>query len=146
MIRRLPAGAVLFCVLCAVAAATAVAVLHFKTSHLALEVKHMDCRVVPGSKRHPFARIRFFTRYSDPHAEVSIVGEGLSPARVLDADMPIQADTPVNIAWDGRTDAGSKAPPGRYALRVNLPDRDRNMLWIAQRIHVDEPCTRGSGN
>ena len=142
MIRRLPAGAVLFCVLCVATAATAVAVLHFKTSDLALEVQRLDCQVDPGSKAHPVAHIRFFTRYSDPHAEVSMVGEGLSPARILDGDMPVQANVPVRLTWDGRTDAGSKAPRGRYALRVNLPDRDRNMLWIAQRIHVGEACTR----
>ncbi len=142
MIRRLPAGVALFCVLCAAAAATAVGVLHFKTSDLALEVQRLDCRVAPGSKAHPVAHIRFFTRYSDAHAEVSIVGQGLSPARILDADLPIQANVPVALTWDGRTDAGSKAPRGRYALRVNLPERGRNMLWIAQRIHVGEPCTR----
>ena len=83
MTRRLPAGVALFCVLCVAAAATAVAVLHFKTSHLALEVQHLGCRVDPGSKHHPAASIRFFTRYSDAHAEVSIVGPDLSPARVL---------------------------------------------------------------
>jgi len=145
LIRRLPVGVVLFCVLCGVAAATAVAVLHFKTANLALEVPHLGCRVDPGSTAHPAANIRFVTRYSDAHAEVSIVGAGPSPTRVLAADLPVQANVPVRLSWNGRTDTGAKAPQGRYALRVNLPDRGRNMLWIAQRIHVDEPCTRPGG-
>jgi hypothetical protein len=135
-------GAALFCVLCAATAATAIAVLHYKTDRLALEVQRLDCRVTPGSKAHPVARIRFYSRYGDPHAQVSIVGEGLSPARVLDSDLPIQANVPVRLSWDGLTDAGTKAPRGRYALRVKLPDRGRDMLWISQRIHVGEPCTR----
>ncbi len=142
MTRRLPAGAILFCVLCATAAATALAVLHFKTDRLALEVKHLGCRVDPGSKAHPQAQIAFFTRYSDPHAEVSIQGPGPFPVRHLAPDLPIQAGQVAHLAWDGRSDRGEKAPRGRYALRVNLPDRGRNMLWIDQRIHVDEPCTR----
>jgi hypothetical protein len=142
LIRRFPAGALLFCVLCAAVAATAVAVLHFKTGNLALEVQHLDCRVDPGSKAHPVAHISFYTRYSDPHAEVSLVGEGLSPARVLDSDLPIQANVPVHLTWNGMTDAGTKAPRGRYALEVNLPSRGRDMLWITQRIHVGQPCTR----
>jgi hypothetical protein len=139
---RLSVGAVLFCVLCAAAAGTALGVLHFKTSTLAIDVTRLGCRVDPGSERYPEVPIRFVSNYTDPHAELSIVGGGLSPARVLDGDFAVTAGVPVRLTWDGRTDAGTKAPPGRYALRVNLPDRDRNMLWIAQRIHVDEPCTR----
>jgi len=68
---------------------------------------------------------------------VTIVGEALSPARTLAADMPLESDRQVKLAWDGRTDAGALAPPGRYALRVNLPSRDRNMLWVASRIHLN---------
>jgi hypothetical protein len=136
--RRLPAGLALFCVLAAATLASAAAVLHFKTGTLALQVQRLTCSFDPRS--HEVAHVRFFTRYSDAHAEVSIVGGELSPARVLEADVPLEAGKPVGFTWDGRTDAGGIAPIGAYALRVNLPDRGRNMLWIAKRVHLGEPC------
>ena len=130
----------LFCALAVASLATAAAVLHYKTGTLALQVERLTCAFDPGGSSGQVAHIRFFTRYSDPHAEISIVGGGLSPARTLDADASLQAGRAVGYTWDGRTDAGSPAPPGAYAVRVNLPDRGRNMLWIAKRIHLRESC------
>ena len=52
----------------------------------------------------------------------------------------LEAGKPVTFTWDGRTGTGAIAPVGAYALRVNLPGRGRNMLWIAKRIHLGEPC------
>jgi len=135
--RRASAGLALFLALTVAAFATAAIVVREKTPKLALEVQRLDCRLTPKGPGHRIAHIRFFTRYSDPHARVTIVGEALSPARTLAADMPLESDRQVRLAWDGRTDAGALAPPGRYALRVNLPSRDRNMLWVASRIHLN---------
>lgn len=149
---RRAVGAGLFVTLVIASFATAAIVLYAKTPNLALEVERLSsCRagvdqarpicqeLVPGHSRRRRLHIRFFVRYTDAHARVSIVGEGLSPARTLADDVLLRADRPVSYAWSGRTDAGRLAPPGRYALRVNLPDRDRNMLWVAQRIRVRSP-------
>ncbi len=130
----------LFCALAVAALASAAAVLHYKTGTLAIQVVRLTCAFDPQGSSGEVAHIRFLTRYSDPHAEVSIVGGGLSPAKTLDADVPLQAGRPVSFTWGGNTDAGGLAPPGAYALRVNLPDRGRNMLWIAKRVHLREPC------
>lgn len=136
----MPPGLALFVALCLVTLGAAAAVLHFKTGDLALQVDdtRLTCSFYP--QQDEVAHIPFFVRYSDEHAVVSIVGEGLSPARVLAADTPLVANEKVTLTWDGRKDDGTRAPAGRYALRVNLPDRDRNMLWIAKRIHLDQPC------
>jgi hypothetical protein len=142
--RRIPAGLALFCVLVVAAAATAAAVLHFKTGTLALQVQRLTCSFNPRGPGRDVASVRFFTRYSDAHAIVSIVGAGLSPAKTLAADTPLQANRSVSFTWDGRTDAGKLAPPGQYALRVNLPDRERNMLWIAKQIHLGQACPRST--
>src|SRR5206468_4329600 len=96
-------------------------------------------QLVPGQRARRILHIRFYVRYSDAHARVSIVGQGLSPARTLADDFPLRANRPVSFTWDGRTDGGRRAPPGSYALRVNLPDRGRNMLWVTQRIHLSSP-------
>jgi hypothetical protein len=144
--RRIPAGLALFCLLAVASLASAAAVLHFKTGTLAMQVERLTCSFDPRAPAHETAQVRFFVRYSDPHAVVSIVGGGLSPARVLDSDAALEAGRPVTYRWNGRTDAGSPAPPAAYALRVDLPDRGRNMLWIAKRVHLGEPCPAHTGS
>jgi hypothetical protein len=136
--RRLPLGAALFAVLVIGAFVTAGAVLRAKTPKLALEVTRLDQRLTPHAKTHRVAHLRFYVRYTDAHARVTIVGQGLTPARTLAANRRLQANRPVAFTWNGRTDSGAPAPSGTYALRVNLPDRDRNMLWVATRIHLDQ--------
>jgi hypothetical protein len=141
--RRLPVGLALFLALAASALGTAAIVVHQKTSKLALEVIHMDCQLTPDGPDHHTAHIRFFTRYGEPHAHVTLVGQALSPARTLAADTQLEADKIVKYEWDGKMDDGHLAPAGRYALRVNLPSRDRNMLWVAKRIHLNSgDCNR----
>lgn len=136
MRSRRGVGATLFVLVAIVSFATAAIVLYAKTPKLALEVQHLDEKLVPSGRGHRVSRIRFYVRYSDPHARVTIVGEGMNPARTLAGDVALKANQPVHYAWNGRTDSGAVAPTGHYALRVNLPDRGRNMLWVAQRIHL----------
>jgi hypothetical protein len=152
-LRTRPAvGAAVFVILVLAAFATAAIVLYAKTPKLALEVPRLGtcppgadqerpiCRtLVPGRAGRSVVHIRFYVRYSDRHARVSIVGQGLDPARTLADDLPLQADRPVSFTWNGRTDGGAIAPDGNYALRVNLPDRGRNMLWVARRIRLETP-------
>jgi hypothetical protein len=143
------AGAVLLCFLLAASFVTAGAVLRAKTPNLALEVERLttcpagtdqtrpSCLVLAaGGQRHSVVRIRLFVRYSDPNATVEIVGAGLTPARTLARGVRLVADRPVSYRWNGRTDAGGLAPPGVYAVRVNLPGPGRNMLWVNQRLRV----------
>jgi hypothetical protein len=147
--RRRGAGAVLLCALLAASFATAGAVLRAKTPHLALEVERLStcppgsdqsrpsCLVLtPGGTRHAVARIRLFVRYSDSSATIEIVGAGLEPARTLARGVRLTADRPVSYGWNGRTDAGGLAPPGAYALRVDLPGLGRDMLWVNERLQV----------
>lgn len=142
MTRRAPAGVALFLVLCVASFATAAVVLRAKTAKLAVEFQRLDCSITPGAPGHHVAHIRFFSRYSDPHAHITIVGQGLTPARTLAADVPVVANRPVRLRWNGSTDGGPRAPAGVYALRINLPDRGRSILWTAQRIRVGGACPR----
>ena len=149
MSRRRGPGAVLLCVLLAASFVTAGAVLRAKTPHLALEVQRLStcppgtdqsrrsCLVLtPGGRRHAVARIRLFVRYTDSDATVDIVGAGLDPARTLARHVRLVADRPVSYRWNGRTDAGGLAPPGAYAVRVDLPGPGRDMLWVDDRLRV----------
>ena len=149
MSRRGGAGAVLLCVLLAASFVTAGAVLRAKTPNLALEVERLStcpagadqsrpsCLVLtPGGTSHAVLRIRLFVRYSDSNATIEIVGAGLNPARTLARGVRLVADRPVSYRWNGRTDVGGLAPPGVYAVRVDLPGPGRNMLWVNQRLRV----------
>jgi hypothetical protein len=142
-------GAVLLCVLLVASVVTAGAVLRAKTPHLALEVERLTtcprgtdltrpvCLVLtPGGAKHAVARIRLFVRYTDSNATVEIVGAGLDPARTLARGVRLVADRRVSYRWSGRTDVGGLAPPGTYAVRVDLPGPGRDMLWVDQRLRV----------
>ena len=51
---------------------------------------------------------------------VSIVDSGGDEVRRLVANVRAQPYRPLNLSWDGRTDAGSVAPDGGYRLRIAL--------------------------
>jgi hypothetical protein len=130
-------GAALFALVAVASLVTGAIVLYAKTPKLALEVTRLDEKLVPnGPPGHRVSHIRFFVRYGDPHARVTIVGQGLNPARTLAGNVALRANRPVSYTWNGRTDSGTVAPKGHYALRVNLPDRGRNMRWVTHRIHL----------
>ena len=83
--------------------------------------------------------ITFFVRESDDHALVGIVDSHENVVRTLDADVALTRHDPVTYVWDGRTDAGGTAPPGRYRLLVELPGEDREMIW-PRRITLLPPA------
>jgi hypothetical protein len=145
---RVPLGAALFFAVLIATSAVAVLVVRARTPDLVLEVTKQcpppaladNCspEFDPGGK--PRARaleIVFFVRDSDPHAFVRVVDSHEDTVRTLDADVALEADREVTYVWDGRTDAGTIAPPGRYRLGVELPDEDRDMIW-PRRIFLGE--------
>jgi hypothetical protein len=81
--------------------------------------------------------IVFFVRESDSHALVRIVDSHEDTVRTLDAEVPLESGERVTYVWDGRTDSGALAPPGRYRLGVELPDVGRDMIW-PRRIFLGE--------
>jgi hypothetical protein len=123
-------GAALFVALLAASVVVAGVVVHARSPDLALEVTHMPPRFSPnGDGRRDVERIRFFVRDSDPHATVEIVGPNLRPVRTLYTG-PIEADHPMTLIWNGRTESGRLADPRlHFRLRVLLPDPDRDMVF-----------------
>lgn len=128
---RLLAPLLLAAVLAAATVAAAVA-LHARGPQLELRVTRLprghDHRPVRLSPAHPGV-IRFYIAESDPAADVEIVGPGQRTVRTLASGVPLPAHRRIQYAWDGRTDGGRPAPPGVYRLRVELPSRDRDMVW-----------------
>jgi hypothetical protein len=137
---RVGVGAALFFALLVATAAVAVLVVRARTPDLVLEVTKQCPPPAPaencspefnplGQTRSRRLQIVFFVRESDPHALVRIVDSHEDTVKTLDADVALEAHRKVSYVWDGRTDAGPLAPPGRYRLGVDLPGHERDMIW-----------------
>ena len=144
--RRVPLGAALFC--CAVVATLLVAVLvvRARTPDLVLEVReppadHPATIQPRGTEVPRQVKITFFVRESDSHARVAIVDSHENVVRTLDSDAALTDHQEVTYTWDGRTDAGGIAAPGRYRLAVDLPSEDREMIW-PRRITLLLPASK----
>jgi hypothetical protein len=123
-------GAALFVALFVAAVLTAALVVRERDPALALEVTDFTAAFEPdGDGERDVARLEFFARESDSGATVSIVGRDLKPVKTLARDVPLEAGREVSYTWDGRTDDGEPAPPGRYRLRVRLPESDRDVVF-----------------
>lgn len=120
----------LFVTLFTGALVAAALVVASRSPDLVLEVTALPPKFSPNGDGKPDeAAITFFVREPDPDAEVSIVGRDLRQTRTLDESVHLSADEPVTYTWDGRMDSGQLAPPGRYRLRVVLPNQERDMVF-----------------
>ena len=148
--RRVPLGAALFGTLLIVSCALAVLVVRSRSPDLVLEVcapnpdreLTFSPEATDGARK---ARLDFFVRESDPAARVSIVDSGEGVVRTLDDSVALAADERVEYAWDGRSDSGAFVPDGRYRLRVDLPDHDREMIWPKRLEFSSDPAAAERG-
>jgi hypothetical protein len=153
---RLSLGGALFLALLVASLAAAVLVVRARDPDLALEVTEFACEPEPCLERtartftfgpdEQTARITFFVRESEAEAFVGIVGGDEEAVRTLDSEVSLEAGEDVTYVWDGRDNSGSLVPPESYYLRVQLPDRDRDMVW-PRRLKVlptgDSPAQAG---
>jgi FlgD Ig-like domain len=59
---------------------------------------------------------------------VDVVDEGGNAVRRLADDANVSPSNPLPLRWDGRTDAGVRAPDGRYRMRVTLRREGRSVI------------------
>jgi hypothetical protein len=143
--RRVPPGAALFFVLLVLACALAVLVVRSRSPDLVLEVcapnPDKELTFSPEATNGPReARLDFFVRESDPEARVAIVDSREDIVRTLDPSVALEAGERVAYTWDGRTDAGEFVADGRYRLRVDLPEHDREMVWPRRLVFSSDPA------
>jgi hypothetical protein len=135
-------GVALFCCLLAASLAAAVLVVRARTPDLVLEVteppRDEQASLRVGGPGPEEVTITLFVREADGNALVGIVDRHEDLVRTLDADVALAEREPVTYVWDGRTNAGAPASPGRYRLLVELPSEDREMIW-PRRITVLPP-------
>ena len=150
--RRVPLGATLFFALLAIACALAVFVVRSRSPDLVLEVcapnPDRELTFSPdatnGARK---ARLDFFVREPDPAAGVSIVDSQEEIVRTLDESVALDAgeDHRVTYDWNGRNDEGVFVAEGRYRLRVDLPEHDREMIWPKRLVFSSDPAAAGRG-
>jgi FlgD Ig-like domain len=144
--RSVTVGAAVFLCLLVATLVTAVLVVRARTPNLVLEVTdppaNHPASLQPTGPGPREVTITFFVRESDGHALVGIVDSHENVVRTLDADVALTKRDPVTYVWDGRTDAGGTAAPGRYRLLVELPSEDREMIW-PRRMTVLPPAESG---
>jgi hypothetical protein len=132
-------GAALFLLALAATLVTSVLVVRARTPDLVLEVRQPPAddpaEFAPQGPPPNEVPITFFVREADGHALVGIVDSQEDLVRTLDSDVALAKRRRVTYTWDGRTDAGGFAAPGRYRLLVELPSEDREMIW-PRRITV----------
>ena len=123
-----------------------------RTPDLALEVTSFP-RSFSG---RAFAEIAFFVRIADDETKVEIVGRDQVVTRTLAESIPLEEDERIRCVWDGLSDEGEKAPPGRYRLRVTLPSEGRTMVFprrldiepgrpVGYAFTLSEPCASPEG-
>jgi hypothetical protein len=138
--RRVTLGVALFVCLLVATLVASVLVVRARTPDLVLEVtepaRDSNPRLAVDGPGPNEITIAFFVRESDAHAVVGIVDSHEDLVRTLDSDVALEERQPVTYVWDGRTDDGGPAPPGRYRLLVELPSQDREMIW-PKRITVE---------
>ena len=96
-----------------------------RTPDLALEVTSFPREFAERSA----VEIAFFVRFDSEDATVEMVGRDQVVARTLAADLALEAEQGVTCAWDGLDDGGDPVEPGRYRLRVAIPEEDREMVF-----------------
>jgi hypothetical protein len=137
-------GTALFFAVLAATLDTAILVVRARTPDLVLEVtepasnENVSFSPIGGPPPHQ-VELTFFVREADDHAFVGIVDSHEQIVRTLDSDIALDKRDPVTYVWDGRTDAGDYAIPGRYRLRVDLPGGDREMIWPRRFTVVGSP-------
>lgn len=81
------------------------------------------------------ARIGFLLKEADD-VTVTVVDRDDQPIRRLARNEPLDAYRQLRLVWDGRDDAGRRAPDGTYRVRVGLRRQGRSVL-LPRNIDLD---------
>lgn len=91
------------------------------------------------------ARIRFRLRRSTDDAVVRIL-DRKEPVKTLVDGESLRGDDRFHVyRWDGGTDVGKLAGPGRYRVEILLRDMNREIVPENGRIRVRRPAPRERG-
>lgn len=93
-----------------------------------------------GDGRKDRAAIRFTVREADD-VTVIVVDEADAPVKRLVSALPARPGRRIEVAWDGRTDAGGRAPDGLYRARIDLRRQGRSVIpQLGFRLDTQAPA------
>lgn len=92
-----------------------------------------------GDGRKDEARIRFTVREADD-VTVVVVDQGNAPVKQLVEGLDAEPGRRLELAWDGTTDAGGRAPDGLYRARIDLTRQGRSVIpQLGFRLDTQAP-------
>ena len=92
------------------------------------------------------ARIEWRQRRTSDDATVRIIGRGKDAVRTLLAGGVLAGDDTQQVfRWNGRTESGEIAPPGRYRVQILLADQDRDVIPEQSGIRLRNTGRRSAG-
>ena len=80
-----------------------------------------------GDGRRDTQELSFTLKQADDVTVDVLDGDGERVARLASAQ-PAVRFRPLRLTWDGRTDSGSRAPDGRYRVRIGLRRQGRSVV------------------
>jgi hypothetical protein len=119
------------------------AILEARQSGEVLDLVEVSGRFAPT--RGEEARIEWRQRRASSDATVLIIDRDERSVRtLLDGGALAGGDRQQVFRWNGRTDEGELAAPGRYRVEILLPDQqDRDIIPERSAIAVFEPPEEG---
>jgi hypothetical protein len=92
------------------------------------------------------ARIEWRQRRTSDDATVEIIDRDENAVRTLLESGALEGDDTQQVFhWNGRTDSGELAGPGRYRVEIVLSDQDRDIIPERSAINLREPVDGASG-
>lgn len=120
---------VLLCALALAAVAALAVIQRVKLEGVVLDLARVSR--VQGDAASPAraVQVRFRMRSSTEDAVVRIVDRDDEPVATLAEGVSIPGDDRFHsFFWDGRTETGERAPPGRYRAEIILRDQGREII------------------
>ena len=91
----------------------------------------------PADEDARSARIRFELTDPDQEVVVEVIDSEQAVTRTLARQTSLAAGAH-RFEWDGRTESGTLAPEGRYRVRIELGEQDRE-VFLRGVIRVESP-------
>jgi flagellar hook assembly protein FlgD len=88
-----------------------------------------------GDGRFDVTRLTFRVKETD-EVSVAVLDVNGDEVRELLSGRHVTKGTLVRLKWDGRTDAGRRAPDGRYRYRITLQHKGRSVV-LANSVRID---------
>jgi len=138
-VRRIGLSAAIFALLVVATFGAFFAAQRLKHTPTALQQIKGNTLFSPGANTYGFndaARISFVVKRADDYT-VEVIDRDGDVVRTLVRDLPSKKYRKLPLmTWDGRTDAGRRAPDGNYRYRVTLRREGRSIV-IRKTVRLD---------